>query len=61
MNKKRTEIASLGQFGLIERLTAPIELHHTSTTVGVGDDAAVYTPTAEMQQVVSTRFRSWVM
>lgn len=54
MNKKRTEIASLGQFGLIERLTAPIELHHTSTTIGVGDDAAVYTPTAELQQVVST-------
>lgn len=39
--EERTEIASLGEFGLIEHLTKNIELHHASTLVGVGDDAAV--------------------
>ena len=42
--KKRTEIASLGQFGLIDRLTAPFTPHNASTLKGVGDDAAVLTP-----------------
>ena len=38
---KRTEIASLGEFGLIERLTGHIQLKNTSTLKGVGDDSAV--------------------
>ncbi|MBS1948861.1 MAG: thiamine-phosphate kinase [Bacteroidetes bacterium] len=37
----RTEISSLGEFGLIEHLTKNIELQNSSTIVGVGDDAAV--------------------
>jgi thiamine-monophosphate kinase len=37
----RTEISSLGEFGLIEHLTKNFELHNASTVVGVGDDAAV--------------------
>ena len=37
----RTEIGSLGEFGLIEHLTKNIELHNASTILGVGDDAAV--------------------
>ena len=37
----RTEIASLGEFGLIEHLTKNIELQNASSIVGVGDDAAV--------------------
>ena len=37
---KRTEIASLGEFGLIERLTGHIQLKNTSTLKGVGDDSA---------------------
>lgn len=41
MNNDRTEIASLGEFGLIEHLTRNIELHHASSVLGVGDDAAV--------------------
>lgn len=41
MNNERTEIASLGEFGLIEHLTRNIELHHASSVLGVGDDAAV--------------------
>ncbi len=42
--KKRTEIATLGQFGLIERLTASFAPANGSTLKGVGDDAAVVAP-----------------
>src|SRR5213079_1321695 len=38
---ERTEIASLGEFGLIDHLTRNIELQNASSVVGVGDDAAV--------------------
>ncbi|MBK6730075.1 MAG: thiamine-phosphate kinase [Bacteroidetes bacterium] len=38
---KRTEISSLGEFGLIEHLTKNIELKSAFTVCGVGDDAAV--------------------
>ena len=37
----RTEIASLGEFGLIDHLTRNIELQNASSLLGVGDDAAV--------------------
>ena len=37
----RTEIASLGEFGLIKHLTEHIRLQHPETRYGVGDDAAV--------------------
>lgn len=38
---KRTEIATLGEFGLIDHLTNRIELKNESSAKGVGDDAAV--------------------
>ena len=41
MSEQRTEIASLGEFGLIDHLTKNIELQNASSIVGVGDDAAV--------------------
>lgn len=41
MEENRTEISSLGEFGLINHLTKNIELQNASTIVGVGDDAAV--------------------
>lgn len=37
----RTEISTLGEFGLIRHLTEKIELKNHSTLKGVGDDAAV--------------------
>jgi thiamine-monophosphate kinase len=37
----RTELSSLGEFGLIKHLTAHIKLHNETTLKGVGDDAAV--------------------
>ena len=38
---ERTEIASLGEFGLIDHLTRNFEINNASTIVTVGDDAAV--------------------
>jgi thiamine-monophosphate kinase len=40
-NTIRTELSSLGEFGLIDHLTQHIELKNPETIKGVGDDAAV--------------------
>lgn len=37
----RTEIATLGEFGLIEHLTKDVKLTQQTTKKGIGDDAAV--------------------
>lgn len=39
--EERTEIASLGEFGLIDHLTRNNETRNASTVLSVGDDAAV--------------------
>ncbi|HEY1115712.1 MAG TPA: thiamine-phosphate kinase [Chitinophagaceae bacterium] len=39
--EERTEISTLGEFGLIEHLTKNFEIQNASSVVGVGDDAAV--------------------
>jgi thiamine-monophosphate kinase len=41
MEQQRTEISTLGEFGLIEHLTKNFETKNVSTIVSVGDDAAV--------------------
>ena len=41
MEEKQTEISSLGEFGLIDRLTQDITLVNKSSIKGVGDDCAV--------------------
>ena len=41
MSDERTEIASLGEFGLIDHLTQNNETRNASTILSVGDDAAV--------------------
>jgi thiamine-monophosphate kinase len=38
---QRTPLSELGEFGLIDRLTAAVELKVPSTKHGVGDDAAI--------------------
>lgn len=49
MNKsKGTEIASLGEFGLIDRLTSRLKQRNASTLVAAGDDAAVVDLGAEV-------------
>lgn len=41
MSNKRTEISTLGEFGLIDHLTKNNETKNASTILSVGDDAAV--------------------
>lgn len=41
MENTRTEISTLGEFGLIDHLTKNFEIQNASTIVGIGDDAAV--------------------
>lgn len=41
MEEKQTEISTLGEFGLIDRLTRDFPLRNASSHKGVGDDAAV--------------------
>ena len=53
MSDSRTEISTLGEFGLIEHLTKNIELQNASSVLGVGDDAAVIDHFGK-QTVIST-------
>mgnify|MGYP003553213295 CR=1 FL=1 len=39
--QQRTEISSLGEFGLIKHLTEHFDLKNPSSIKGVGDDAAI--------------------
>jgi len=54
MAKGRTEIASLGEFGLIDRLTSKFSKNNKSTICSVGDDAAVIEASKDKAVVVST-------
>lgn len=53
-NNKRTEIARLGEFGLIRHLTENIKLKNKSSVLGVGDDAAVLSYPEENTRVLVT-------
>lgn len=50
---KQTPISDLGEFGLIDHLTKNFQLQNSSTTKGVGDDAAVVNY-ANKETVIST-------
>jgi len=52
-NSSDTNLAELGEFGLIKHLTQHIELYQPSTIKGVGDDAAVIN-NEDLQTVIST-------
>lgn len=54
MDAERTEIGTLGEFGLIAELTKGLENTQDSTQLGVGDDAAVLSPSAGHRTLVST-------
>lgn len=53
MEETRTEISTIGEFGLIRRLTAQLPIINDSTKLSVGDDAAVI-DTRGRHVVVST-------
>lgn len=55
MDTERTEIGTIGEFGLIAHLTRNLKTTHPGTVVGVGDDAAVLAaPTGSGRTVIST-------
>lgn len=51
---KRTEISSLGEFGLIEQLTKELAATNKETVKGVGDDAAILHFDSEEEVLVTT-------
>ncbi|MBQ2608304.1 MAG: thiamine-phosphate kinase [Paludibacteraceae bacterium] len=51
---QRTEISTLGEFGLIKHLTKDLKTKQTSTKKGVGDDCAVMDFNGEGLQVLMT-------
>ncbi|WP_278845972.1 thiamine-phosphate kinase, partial [Porphyromonas gulae] len=51
---KRTEISSLGEFGLIRHLTDCVRLKNPGTLKGIGDDAAVISFDEGMKALVTT-------
>jgi thiamine-monophosphate kinase len=52
MDAERTEIGTIGEFGLIAELTKDIKLQSPRTVVGVGDDAAVLASTESGKRTV---------
>lgn len=54
MKTKRTEVAELGEFGLIDLLTKDFDTTQPTTQCGVGDDAAVISPAEGEELLVTT-------
>ena len=52
--QQRTEIATIGEFGLIRRLTDDLKNRNQSTLYGVGDDCAVLSYPTESEILVTT-------
>ncbi len=52
-NTDRTEISSIGEFGLINRIKQNFPIRLSDSIMGIGDDAAVLSAT-DQQRVVST-------
>lgn len=55
MSESRTEIGTLGEFGLIDRINDHNQIKNESTIKGIGDDAAVI-DCSDHYQLVSTDF-----
>lgn len=53
-DQKHTPLASLGQFGLIDRLVGGFAPEHDTSIAGPGDDAAVLAPPAGEQMLCTT-------
>lgn len=52
-NQQLTPIASIGEFGLIKKLTEKFSLNNKSSKIGVGDDASAINPNGK-QVLIST-------
>lgn len=49
-----TDISTIGQFGLIQRLTKDIKTNHETTQMGIGDDCAIIKSSKDHQILVTT-------
>ena len=54
MSEKRTELSTIGEFGLIDRISAQTVHYQSGTQLGIGDDAAVLEIPQGEQLLVST-------
>ena len=54
MDAERTEIGTLGEFGLISEITKGLEVKREETLLGIGDDAALLKMKEGYQTLVST-------
>ncbi|MDO4957485.1 MAG: thiamine-phosphate kinase [Bacteroidales bacterium] len=54
INMSRTEISTLGEFGLIKHLTQDLKIKNGTTKYGIGDDCAVLQYPSEKQVLVTT-------
>ena len=54
MAEQRTELSSIGEFGLIDRISASFTHYQEGTKLGIGDDAAALEIPAGEQLLVST-------
>ena len=52
-NTQLTPVSELGEFGLIDKITADIKTINKTTLLGIGDDAAVIKPKSNMLTLVS--------
>lgn len=50
---QRTELSTVGEFGLIEIISRSVKLHHAETLKGIGDDAAVICNAEELTLVTT--------
>ena len=51
--ENRTELSSLGEFGLIDQIASAVELKNPESVRGIGDDAAVIDNGDEMTVVTT--------
>ncbi len=51
--ENRTELSSLGEFGLIDHIASAVEIKNKETVKGIGDDAAVI-DNSDQQTIVTT-------
>ncbi|SHN27336.1 thiamine-monophosphate kinase [Cyclobacterium lianum] len=51
--EKRTEIGTLGEFGLIDQINKQVQLKQASSLKGIGDDAAVLGPSDKLRVVTT--------
>ncbi len=54
MENTRTELASLGEFGLIDRLQSHVSMQNAESVKGIGDDAAVIAVQENQYTLLST-------